>query len=275
QTNPAPPAHPPLPIQALHPVPAMTAPAIPAGVDSFLKWDSEVQEVTVTNGTLQAHFTFLLTNVASEPITINDVHASCGCTSARLPEQPWKLMPGTNGEIHVTMNLLGKVGLVPKTVTINTDKGSKVLFVKSNILPPPAPTQMITGDREANQKAALADRQAVFHGDCAKCHTESKDKAGNDKFGRDLYASVCSVCHEAEHRAAMVPSLRAIPQQTNAEFWRNWVSQGKPGTLMPAFSVKQGGILTDTQIESLVNFLVEAFPSRPQAPAARQVLQVR
>lgn len=254
-------------------VPAVPLPNLAGGnpVDSILKWDAETKEVTITNGTPEAHFTFLLTNVSADVIVINDVHASCGCTSAKLPQQPWPIAAGTNGEINVTMNLAGKMGLVTKTVTVNTDKGAKILYVKSNILPTPAPQAMSGGDREANQKLALADRQAVFRGDCAKCHSETKDQAGNDKMGQQLYVSVCGVCHEAEHRAAMVPNLHTIAQETNAEFWRNWITQGKPGTLMPAFSAKQGGILNDAQVESLVKYLATTIPPHSQAQLIKPV----
>ncbi|MBC8095237.1 MAG: DUF1573 domain-containing protein [Akkermansiaceae bacterium] len=256
-------------------VPVAIAPAVPlpnlAGanpVDAILKWSAETREVTVTNGTVLTHFNFQLTNVSSEPIVINSVQASCGCTTAQLPAQPWTLVSGTNGEINVTMNLAGKMGLVTKTVTINTDKGSKILFVKSNILPPTA-AQMASGDREVNQKLALADRQAVLRGDCAKCHSETKDASGHDKLDKELYASVCGVCHESEHRAAMVPNLRTLAQETNAEYWRNWITHGKPGTLMPAFSDKEGGILNEAQIESLVKYLTATIPARSQANIAR------
>src|SRR5262249_32802897 len=71
------------------------------------------------------------------------------------------------------------------------------------------------------------------------------------------------VCHESAHRASMVPNLHALPHETNAEYWKNWITQGKAGTLMPAFSQAQGGILTDSQIDSLVSFLKAAIPSHP------------
>lgn len=225
-------------------------------MDALLAWDAQEKEVTVTNGTPEAHFDFSLTNISSSEIVLTGVHTSCGCTAARLPEQPWKLAPGTNGQIHVTMNLSGKTGLVPKTVTVNTDKGSKMLVVKANILPP---TAVAMGERESNQRVALADRQAVFRGDCASCHAEP----ARNKMGKDLYVSACGVCHEAEHRAGMVPDLHNIKQETNAEFWKNWITKGKPGTLMPAFSEKEGGILSDAQIQSLVNYLSTTIPSKP------------
>jgi len=246
----------------LAPPPIMNPAMTPATVDAILAWDSQTKETTVTNGTPEAHFTFNLTNISTGDIIIKDVHTSCGCTVAQLPEQPWTITPGKSGEISVTMNLAGKMGTVPKTVTVNTDKGAKMLLVKSIILPAASIPEMSGPDRENNQKMALTDRQAVFRGECAKCHVEP----AQGKMGQALYASACGVCHEAEHRASMVPNLHAIPQETNAEFWRNWIANGKPGTLMPAFAQSQGGILTDEQIASLVNYLSATIPSRPAAP---------
>ncbi|HEU5125613.1 MAG TPA: DUF1573 domain-containing protein [Verrucomicrobiae bacterium] len=259
----------PRPIPTL--TPASTPGALPvAEIDSFLKWDAEIKEVSVTNGTPHAEFTFSLTNVSSEDVIITGVRTSCGCTVAKLPEQPWKLGPGTNGEIHVTMNLANKFGLVTKTVTVSSDKGTKMLFVKSNIQPSPMNGM---ADRQINQKLALADRQAVFRGDCARCHTVTKDQFGKELAGRELYASICGVCHEAEHRATMVPDLHRLPHETSPEYWRTWITQGKEGTLMPAFSDKKGGILNNAQIESLVTYLNEVIPAKAQARLARPIPQ--
>jgi mono/diheme cytochrome c family protein len=116
---------------------------------------------------------------------------------------------------------------------------------------------------------AVADRQAVFKGDCARCHADP----GSGKQGRGLYLSVCGVCHEAEHRASMVPNLRALPHPTDADHWSNWIRHGKAGTLMPAFSPTEGGPLSEEQITSLVKYLTENIPSRPAvAPSAPSAL---
>jgi mono/diheme cytochrome c family protein len=258
-----------------HPIPALTPAATPdqlpmSEIDSVLKWDAEIKEVSVTNGTPHAEFTFSLTNISKENIIISGVRTSCGCTVAKLPEQPWKLIPGTNGEIHVTMNLANKFGLVTKTITVSTDEGTKMLFVKANIQPSPV-SEM--GNRQINQKLALADRQAVFRGDCARCHTVTKDESGKELAGRELYASVCGVCHEAEHRATMVPDLHRLPHDTSPEYWRTWIAHGKEGTLMPAFSEKNGGILNNAQIELLVAYLNAVIPTKAQARLVRPIPQ--
>jgi len=113
-------------------------------------------------------------------------------------------------------------------------------------------------DREANQKLAIADRQGVFRNDCARCHAEP----AKGKLEQPLFTAVCGVCHEAEHRATMVTDLKTLKYPTTPEIWRNWITHGKPGSLMPAFAMAEGGPLTDEQITSLVNYLVAAIPSK-------------
>jgi mono/diheme cytochrome c family protein len=87
-------------------------------------------------------------------------------------------------------------------------------------------------------------------------------------MGHELYVSACGICHDAEHRATMVPNLRMLARETNADYWKAMIVLGKPGTLMPAFSTNEGGPLTDEQITSLVDYLVKAIPSASATQAA-------
>lgn len=256
------------------PVNPQGTPPQPA-LENFLAFDAEQKSVTVTNGTMQAHFSFNITNISSGDVTINYVQTSCGCTVAKLPSTPWKLTPHESGEISATMQLLGTPpgGTKTKTLTINSDKGIKALYVKATVLPEP---MAMTGmDRTNAQKIALADRQAVFKGDCARCHVAPASVAGQEKMGLALYTAVCGICHEAEHRASFVPDLHRIPEPTNAEFWKNWIMHGKPGTLMPAFAKNEGGILSDAQIESLVQFLTATIPSHATTSPTPSTLKVQ
>ena len=245
-------------------------------METWLAFDAEQKAVSVTNGTMEAHFTFSLTNISSAPVTINFVQTSCGCTVARLPATPWVLTPNEHGEISATMQLAGTPpgGTKTKTLTVNSDKGTKALLVAATILPEPAP--MTEMDRTNNLKMAAADRQAVFKGDCIRCHvTTAKDSAGHDKMGQELYAAVCGICHEAEHQASFVPNLHRIPEPTSAEFWRNWIMHGKPGSLMPAFAKAEGGILSDEQTESLVQYLSATIPPHPVAVSPPSGLKIQ
>jgi len=230
---------------------------MPAGI---LAWDAELKEATVNATQPVAELVFNFTNISPDEVSINHVGTSCGCTVPRLPQMPWKLPPGTHAVLPVAMSVAGKSGMVFKTLTINTDKGWKMLSVKTTILPPPA-VQMTGNDRGKNQLLAKADRQAVFKGDCASCHVEK----AIGKVGKDLYDAACGICHEAEHRATMVTDLHALKHETNAEYWKTWIDNGKEGSLMPAFAQRHGGPLSDQQITSLVDYLVKTIPAKASA----------
>lgn len=219
--------------------------------DGILAFDAITQEYTTKPGEMEAKFNFNVTNVSSGEVIVNGVQTSCGCTVAQMTF-PWKLAPGTNGVIPLTMNLAGKSGTVFKSATVLTDKGQKMLTVKANMTPP----LTMGDDREKNRLTAAANRQAVFKGDCAKCHVEPVI----GQMGKVLYDKACGICHEAVHRATMVTDLRTkVP--SNAEYWKFNIVHGKPGTLMPAFSQTEGGPLSDVQIASLVEYLVKDYPT--------------
>lgn len=237
--------------------PAQTPPLVNQVLpDGILAFDAEKKEYHAKAGEQNGAFVFNVTNIASHEVTIARVQTSCGCTTANI-QLPMKLAPNQVGEIPINMNLAGKFGNVTKTVTIHSDQGQKTLLVTS-IIPDRQTSAMTMGaNRERNQQIALADRQAVFHGDCASCHVEPLI----GKTGKELYTAACGICHEAEHRASMVTDLHHLPPPTDAEYWRFFIVNGKPGTLMPAFAQPQGGPLSDAQIASLVEYLVKDFPS--------------
>jgi mono/diheme cytochrome c family protein len=213
---------------------------------------------TVTSGiNTNTTITTVTNSSAQIPVTILNVHPSCGCTTAELPPVPWMLLPGTNSIIKVSVNLAGKSGSLFKTVDVSTDKGKTTLMLRINILPRPAMTE---AERAQGIAAAKLDRQAVFKGDCASCHA----KGTEGKYGQQLFAQACAICHEANPRASMVPDLHNLKDQTSEEFWRAWITSGKAGTLMPAFASSQGGPLNDLQIASLAAYLQQAIPPRPQ-----------
>ena len=205
---------------------------------------SHTNMVTVTN------------SITPIPVTIVSVHPSCGCTTAEQPPLPWTIAPGASGQIRFSVNLLGKSGTLFKSVSVSTDKGSKTLQLVVNIQAP-VKTGMTEAERARGVAAAKVDRQAVFHDDCAKCHASNIQ----GQYGKQLYDSLCAICHEAAQRATMVPDLRNLKTPANDEFWRTWVAHGKPGSLMPAFAASDGGPLTDVQVASVAAYLDLIIPS--------------
>jgi Protein of unknown function (DUF1573) len=112
--------------------PPVTLPA------SFLAWDADSKNYDAKPGEFSARFTCYVTNVSSEAVVVRELKASCGCTVAKLPAQPWIMSPGTNGAIVATIDITGKVGLLTKTLTVESSAGSKTLLLKVNIPPAPA-----------------------------------------------------------------------------------------------------------------------------------------
>ena len=63
---------------------------------------------------------FTFTNVGDQPLVLNNVVASCGCTTPTYTKYP--VRPGEKGEIKVKYNGTGKFpGHFKKTITIRTN----------------------------------------------------------------------------------------------------------------------------------------------------------
>ena len=225
--------------------------------DGMIAWEALLKGTDVVSGLDFARFSFAFTNISGKNLTILNVHPSCGCTTAELPPVPWTLPAGTEGEIKIKVNLAGKSGTVFKSVKVTTDQGNKTLMLRINIQQPP-PIKLTAAQIQQGIMMSKADRQAIFKGDCASCHV--KNVSG--RYGQDLFNSICVVCHAAQNQATMVPDLSKLKVPTNREFWRTWITFGKPGSLMPAFATSQGGPLTDMQIASVAAYLNAVYPSK-------------
>jgi len=264
------------------------APALPG-----LQWDAMEKDYTAKTGEATNLFTFSATNVSTHLVYIEKLTPSCGCTVAKLPEEPWRLDTGSNGQVHITINFAGKYGLVTKFIRVDgweevgegsfrqTNRLTQNLIIRVHLpegsvdsasvpapsraastAPPVTLTSLATGPgRTRNVEMAKADRQAVFKGECATCHAIPS----HGKQGEELFQSACAICHESSHRAAMVPDLAVVKPNTkrNQAYWLAWITSGRAGTLMPAFSNEPqlGGPLTSDQIDHLAAYLTIKYPS--------------
>lgn len=238
--------------------------AVPSGgaadFPDALLFDGTSKELNVETGATNAVFGFAFTNAAPGQVVIESVRTSCGCTVAKVPTLPWVIPPGGDGEFSVTLDLRGKRGTVTKSVFVNTSMGTKPLTVRA-IIPDNGSGSGAGGgmdDRLRNMQIALADRTAVFRGDCASCHATP----ALAKHGPALYLAACAICHDSHNRASMVPDLKNLAHPTDRDHWIRWISFGRHGSLMPAFSKSEGGILTDEQIDSLADYLTRTISDR-------------
>jgi len=244
------------------------APPAPPATTTGLVWDALIKEITPKEGELDIPFTFAVTNRGNTRITIERIDASCGCTYAELPSEPWHLEPGQGGVIKAEFDARNKYGTLTKTLLVFTSVGPKTLTVKVNLPTPPPGAARDNTERVTNLMEASKNRQAIFQGKCVTCHVTPTV----GKVGRELYLTACGICHDAEHRASMVPDLKKLKYGTPRTYWDHWTRHGKPNSLMPAFEQKQGGPLTDAQINSLVDFLSTSneFPTDVTLPAANK-----
>lgn len=219
-----------------------------------LAFDAPHKRIIARAGDTNAAVSFAVTNLSRAPVLIYDVVPSCGCSVATFPAKPWPLPPGARGVFSVGTDVRGKSGSLLKTIVVQSSAGARQLTYQVDIQEPANPA-----DRARNQALAKANRQAVFSGDCARCHAAP----ARGLLGRELYDAACGICHDAAHRASMVPDLRTLKQPTPREYWLPWIAHGKPGTLMPGFGITAGGILSDTQMETLAAYCASEAFRRP------------
>ncbi|MDT0642452.1 DUF1573 domain-containing protein [Zunongwangia sp. F363] len=76
---------------------------------------------------------FEFTNTGDEPLVIEDVKSSCGCTIPKKPGNP--ILPGETGKIEVKYDTK-RVGPIRKTVTVysNTEEPTKALKIKGTVV---------------------------------------------------------------------------------------------------------------------------------------------
>jgi hypothetical protein len=236
-----------------------------------LVFDANMKELTADENATNILVTFNFTNVHTSDVTIKLVRPSCGCTTVKLPPLPWVIKPGQSEKISASLDLKGKRGILTKSLTVDSSSGYKSLLFKVTI-PVKLTTETADGlqidsDRLNNMKMATVDRQVVFKNkDCAKCHVEP----GHGKKGEDLYRASCAICHDTPHRATMVPDLTALKFPTSGPYWKYWIMNGRPGSLMPAFAESHGGPLDKDQIDSLVDYLTETISRKTNPNASVQ-----
>ncbi|HSH95930.1 MAG TPA: DUF1573 domain-containing protein, partial [Roseimicrobium sp.] len=185
-----------------------------------LTWKSLTNSYTAKVGETGVDLVFWFTNRTSSAVTIYRIEPSCGCTVAEKPRDPWIIGPGVADKLEVKVDFKGKYGSLHKGILVDASSGTAMLAVDVEIPENPSDKPQ---NRANNLIMALSNRQAVFQGDCVRCHV----KPGMGKTGKELYVAVCGVCHEGEHRASMVPDMKVLKTPTNPAYWRQWIAQGR------------------------------------------------
>lgn len=77
---------------------------------------------TIPEGPKATHY-FEFTNAGKTPLIIQNVSASCGCTTPEWPKQP--ILPGKKGQIKVIYDTQGRVGPFTKDIYIQSNAMSE------------------------------------------------------------------------------------------------------------------------------------------------------
>ncbi len=186
---------------------------------------------------------FSFRNSGTDTLTIQDVHASCGCTAALASAS--QIPPGGNGEIKATFNSRGKRGHVKKTIT-----------VVSNDKEQPVATLSLFADvgEPVKAHATMDMHGSYFEGQCANCHVDK----GAGKLGAQLFAADCAMCHGEYGIGGVAMALNDARylRKTSPQLLKDRISKGSAkNPMMLGFAKRHGGPLSDDQIESLVEFI--------------------
>lgn len=78
---------------------------------------------------------FTFKNTGTEPILIENVRPSCGCTTPSWSKEP--VLPGKTGSIKASYATQGRPNGFNKSITVSSNAGTKVLSIKGTVEPAP------------------------------------------------------------------------------------------------------------------------------------------
>lgn len=108
------------------------ATADPAATASSIKF---VKGETYDFGTLQegdpAEAEFVFKNTSKEPLIIQNVHPSCGCTVPSWSKEA--VAPGKTGVIKAAYGTKGRIGAFNKNITVTSSAGTSVIWIKGTV----------------------------------------------------------------------------------------------------------------------------------------------
>lgn len=117
-------------------LPISEAAAKPAAAPTTLTTDNIVfQNDNHDFGTIpegpSAEHVFILTNTGKEPLIIERVQPSCGCTAPDWTKEP--IQPGKTGMVKATYGTQGRPGHFEKNMTVFTNAGAKMVSFKGDV----------------------------------------------------------------------------------------------------------------------------------------------
>ena len=183
---------------------------------------------------------FWFGNEGKGDLVLISLKSTCGCTVATASTGPYK--SGQRGFIELTYDTRGKFGYALKEVTVvsNDPKSPHVISIAGNVV-------------MGQDHPVVKPGDVLFVGVCAQCHAVP----AKGKSGKELYDGVCHLCHDLPQETGkkwVAPNKSELSNKSRRKL-RKMISDGLPYSSMPGFALKNGGPLTDAQIDSLIDYL--------------------
>lgn len=184
---------------------------------------------------------FKITNEGTAVLRIGKLRANCECTTASVKKS--KLNPGESTELKVVMDTTMKIRDTEKTI-----------MIWSNDLERRTISLTVTAFIDPHKGLTPSQGIKIFSGKCATCHVMQ----GKGLTGDDLFFADCVMCHQFKPKPGHVIGGPLAPRDYDAPSVAAHVKRATCyGTshAMPGFLDKAGGPLTETQIDSIIEFL--------------------
>lgn len=102
-----------------------------AAPTTTIKFKSETHDFGNLREGDPAEAEFVFTNTGKEPLIIQNVRPSCGCTTPYWSKDP--VAPGKTGVIKAAYGTQGRPGTFNKSITVTSTAGSSVIYIKGNV----------------------------------------------------------------------------------------------------------------------------------------------
>jgi hypothetical protein len=141
--------------------------------------------------------TFKFKNEGAVPLVLNNVRASCGCTTPKWTREP--VAPGASGEIQVSYNPRNRPGMVNKTITVQSNAENPTVVLR------------ITGKTQEREKT-LAELYPRTLGDL-------RVKTNHISFGRmkqnEVKTEELELVNDSDNPVTI--GFRTVPKNLKAE----------------------------------------------------------
>jgi len=209
------------------------APIVPASIFA----PDSIQLGMITEGR-DEKFSLTLTNMSGARLEVTDIVPSCGCTVVEY--EKGAIEPGGTLGIKGHIDTTGKVGPIDKSLAIYT-----------SLSPEPFRVSLLASVLHDGSSVKDVDTTQLFKGNCATCH-----RPKGSPVGEQLYKDICLMCH----KQGLLPSA-ALDRGVLVSI----IADGVRGTSMPAYALSKEGPLTDVQIASLADYILQCFNSGSHA----------